>query len=205
MKAQEHGDRDLGSAIGKRVRGKRPEAGSHGRRASRRRVVARLGASPAGSTTREDGHCALSADAEVAVPAGYRPSPDEDYMNARQLAYFRQKLRAWREQLVDDTRESVEEVRDEERDVADDAERAARETQNALELRARNRDRNLIGKIDTALLRIEQGGYGYCAETGEPIGIERLEARPIATLSLEAQERREYLQKQQAGESSQGA
>ncbi|BBD80405.1 C4-type zinc finger protein, DksA/TraR family [Aerosticca soli] len=146
--------------------------------------------------TREDGRYALPAHVNIELPPGYRPSPDEEYMNPRQLAYFRNKLREWREQLVEESRQTMENLRDEVRDVGDEAERATRETENSLELRTRDRYRKLISKIDKALRRIEEGRYGYCEETDEEIGIERLEARPIATLSLDAQERREHLQKQ---------
>ncbi|GAP65865.1 RNA polymerase-binding protein DksA [Mizugakiibacter sediminis] len=146
--------------------------------------------------TREDGRYALPATVHIELPKGYRPSPDEEYMNPMQLAYFRNKLREWRDQLVEESRQTMENLREEVRDVGDDAERATRETENSLELRTRDRYRKLIAKIDKALRRIEEGRYGYCEETDEEIGVERLEARPIATLSLDAQERREHLRKQ---------
>jgi DnaK suppressor protein len=146
--------------------------------------------------TREDGRYALPLTVNIDLPPGYRPSPDEEYMNPRHLAYFRNKLRNWREQLVEESRQTMENLRDEVRDVGDEAERATRETENSLELRTRDRYRKLISKIDKALRRIEEGRYGYCEETDEEIGLERLDARPIATLSLDAQERREHLQKQ---------
>jgi DnaK suppressor protein len=146
--------------------------------------------------TREDGRYALPITTNIDLPTGYRPSPDEEYMNPRHLAYFRNKLRVWREQLVEESRQTMENLRDEVRDVGDEAERATRETENSLELRTRDRYRKLISKIDKALRRIEEGRYGYCEETDEEIGLERLDARPIATLSLDAQERREHLQKQ---------
>jgi len=117
-------------------------------------------------------------------------------MNPKHLAYFRQKLKDWRDQLVEESRQTMENLREEVRDVGDDAERATRETENSLELRTRDRYRKLISKIEKALRKIEEGRYGYCEETDEEIGLERLEARPIATLSLDAQERREHLQKQ---------
>lgn len=132
----------------------------------------------------------------VELPEGYKPSPDEPYMNPMQLEYFRRKLLKWREELVEESRQTLDHLRSEVRDVGDEAERATRESENALELRTRDRYRKLIAKIDAALRRIEDGTYGYCDETGEPIGLERLEARPIATLSLDAQERRELLQRQ---------
>lgn len=146
--------------------------------------------------TREDGRYALPLTTTIDLPPGYKPSSDEEYMNPRHLAYFRNKLREWREQLVEESRQTMENLRDEVRDVGDEAERATRETENSLELRTRDRYRKLISKIDKALRRIEEGRYGYCEETDEEIGLERLDARPIATLSLDAQERREHLQKQ---------
>jgi DnaK suppressor protein len=157
-------------------------------------AVATPGSEP--TITKEDGRYALPATVNIELPRGYKPSPKEEYMGPRQLAYFRNKLREWREQLVEESRQTMENLREEVRDVGDDAERATRETENSLELRTRDRYRKLISKIDKALRRIEEGRYGYCEETDEEIGIERLEARPIATLSLDAQERREHLQKQ---------
>ncbi|MHC1480471.1 RNA polymerase-binding protein DksA [Frateuria aurantia] len=146
--------------------------------------------------TREDGRYALPSTSTIELPPGYRPRNDEEYMNPRHLAYFRNKLRDWRDQLVEESRQTMENLRDEVRDVGDEAERATRETENSLELRTRDRYRKLISKIDKALRRIEEGRYGFCEETDEEIGLERLDARPIATLSLDAQERREHLQKQ---------
>lgn len=146
--------------------------------------------------TRESGRYALPSHIKVEVPESYRPSAAEEYMDPRQLAYFRAKLREWRAQLVEESRQTIDNLRDEVRDVGDDAERATRETENSLELRTRDRYRKLIAKIDKALRRIEDGSYGYCEETDEEIGIDRLDARPIATLSLDAQERREHLRKQ---------
>src|SRR5210317_1153847 len=136
----------------------------------------------------------------VKLPKGYKPSPDEEYMNPVQLEYFRQKLTSWRDELIEESRETISNLQAEVRDVGDEAERATRETENSLELRTRDRYRKLIRKIDKALNRIEEGEYGYCEETGEEIGIERLEARPIATLCLDAQERWE-LRQRQLGES----
>jgi DnaK suppressor protein len=153
-------------------------------------------AGKASDVTREDGRYALPTTVEIELPKGYRPKASEEYMGPRQLAYFRNKLREWRAQLVEESRQTMENLREEVRDVGDDAERATRETENSLELRTRDRYRKLIAKIDDALRRIEDGRYGYCEETDEEIGIERLEARPIATLSLDAQERREHLRKQ---------
>lgn len=146
--------------------------------------------------TREDGRYALPSTSNIELPKGYRPSNNEEYMNPQHLAYFRNKLRDWRDQLVEESRQTMENLRDEVRDVGDEAERATRETENSLELRTRDRYRKLISKIDKALRRIEEGRYGYCEETDEEIGLDRLDARPIATLSLDAQERREHLQKQ---------
>jgi len=148
------------------------------------------------SITREDGRYALPSTTVVALPAGYHPTAREEYMGPRQLAYFRAKLQKWREDLVEESKQTIDNLRDEVRDVGDEAERATRETENSLELRTRDRYRKLIGKIDKALKRIEEGRYGYCEETDEEIGIDRLDARPIATLSLDAQERWEHRQKQ---------
>ncbi len=133
---------------------------------------------------------------EVKLPEGYRPSDDEEYMNPKQVEYFRQKLLKWRQDLIDESQETINNLRGEVRDVGDEAERASRETENSLELRTRDRYRKLLGKIDQALSRIDDGSYGYCEETGEEIGLARLEARPIATLCLDAQERWELKQKQ---------
>jgi len=132
---------------------------------------------------------------EVKLPPGYKPSPDEEYMSPRQLEYFRRKLLAWREDLIEESKQTMENLRDEVRDVGDEAERAARETENSLELRTRDRYRKLLAQIDKALKRIEDGEYGFCEETGEPIGLERLEVRPIARFSIDAQERWELRQK----------
>ncbi|HEX6833412.1 MAG TPA: RNA polymerase-binding protein DksA [Rudaea sp.] len=146
--------------------------------------------------TREDGRYALPSTVNIDLPNGYKPNSKEEYMGPRQLAYFRAKLQKWREDLVEESKQTIDNLRDEVRDVGDEAERATRETENSLELRTRDRYRKLIGKIDKALKRIEEGRYGYCEETDEEIGIERLEARPIATLCLDAQERWEHRQKQ---------
>ncbi len=132
----------------------------------------------------------------VKLPKGYKPSEKEEYMSPKQLEYFRQKLLTWRADLVEESRETISNLREEVRDVGDEAERATRETENSLELRTRDRYRKLIKKIDQALARVDEGEYGYCEETGEEIGLARLEARPIATLCLDAQERWELRQKQ---------
>jgi DnaK suppressor protein len=128
----------------------------------------------------------------------YVPTPDEDYMNDRQLAYFKAKLLAWRADLLEEAKGTLDGLRDSaHHEVGDDVDRATREADQALELRTRDRCRKLVHKIDQALARIEDGSYGYCEETGEPIGLARLEARPVATLSVEAQERREIKERQQ--------
>ncbi|MEO6064740.1 MAG: RNA polymerase-binding protein DksA, partial [Lysobacterales bacterium] len=132
----------------------------------------------------------------VVLPAGYRPGPKDEYMGARQLEYFRRKLVSWREELVEESKQTIENLREEVRDVGDEAERATRETENSLELRTRDRYRKLISKIDEGLKRIEEGDYGYCVDTGEEIGTERLEARPTAERTLDAQERWEHRQRQ---------
>ena len=132
----------------------------------------------------------------ITLPQNYRPTDREPFMNAMQQEYFRQKLLKWRADLVEESQQTIDNLREEVRDVSDDAERATRETENSLELRTRDRYRKLISKIDKALKRIEEGHYGFCEETDEEIGIDRLEARPIATLSLDAQERWEHRQKQ---------
>ncbi len=132
----------------------------------------------------------------VKIPKGYKPSEDEEYMCQEHLEYFRQKLMDWRNSLIEESQETINNLRGEVRDVGDEAERASRETENSLELRTRDRYRKLLGKIDEALGRVDDGSYGYCEETGEEIGLARLEARPNATLCLDAQERWELKQKQ---------
>jgi DnaK suppressor protein len=127
----------------------------------------------------------------IALPEGYRPTESEPFMNQRHKIYFRNKLIAWKEEIVRQNRETLHLLHEDSAQHADFADRATSETDRALELRARDRQRKLIAKIDAALARIEDGSYGYCEETGEPIGLRRLDARPIATLSLEAQERHE--------------
>ena len=121
----------------------------------------------------------------------YRPTDKEPFMNERQREYFRLKLLDWREDILKEAKETLQHLQDESQNHPDLADRASSETDRAIELRARDRQRKLIAKIDDALRRIEEGVYGYCEETGEPITLARLEARPIATLSLEAQERHE--------------
>lgn len=135
--------------------------------------------------------------AEVKLAPGYEPSPQEEYMNPQQLAYFRRKLLDWRDALLRESQQTIDHLRSDgaSRYVGDEADRARDESEVALELRTRDRYRKLLPKIDAALRRIEDGTYGFCEETGEPIGLKRLEARPIATLSVEAQELREKSQR----------
>lgn len=132
---------------------------------------------------------------DIVLPAGYRPAETEPFMNERHRLYFRNKLLAWKEEIVRQNRETLQVLHEDSSQHADLADRATSEADRALELRARDRQRKLIAKIDAAIARIEEGSYGYCEETGEPIGLKRLEARPIATLSLEAQERHERREK----------
>lgn len=134
---------------------------------------------------------AKEPSAPIVLPADYRPSEDEPFMNELQRMYFRQKLVKWKEDIIDQTRETIAGLHEESAQHADIADRATSETDRATELRTRDRQRKLVQKIDAALARIEDGSYGYCEETGEPIGLRRLDARPIATLSVEAQERHE--------------
>ncbi len=125
------------------------------------------------------------------VDATYKPSDDEPFMNERQVAYFRQKLLAWKDDILKESKETLSHLQDENHVLPDIADRASSETDRSLELRTRDRQRKLISKIDAALKRIDDGSYGYCEETGDPISLRRLDARPIATLSIEAQERHE--------------
>ncbi len=130
-----------------------------------------------------------------ALAESYRPSEDEDFMNARQREYFRKKLEAWKDDILRESRGTLESLQEESTNHPDIADRASSESDRALELRTRDRQRKLIAKIDAALKRLDEGTYGYCEETGEPIGLARLDARPIATLSLEAQEMHERREK----------
>ena len=132
---------------------------------------------------------------DVLLPEDYRPAEDEPFMNDRQVEYFRRKLNAWKEELMSDSRDTIEALQDGTRNIPDVADRASEETDRALELRTRDRQRKLVSKIDSALRRIDEGEYGYCEVTGEPISLKRLDARPIATMSLEAQERHERREK----------
>lgn len=129
--------------------------------------------------------------AEYFLPEDYRPAEDEPFMNERQTEYFRRKLMDWKASIMDETAQTIETMRDGTRNIPDVADRASEETDMALELRTRDRERKLISKIDGALRRIDEGEFGYCNETGDPISLKRLDARPIATMSLEAQERHE--------------
>jgi DnaK suppressor protein len=129
------------------------------------------------------------------VDSDYRPSDDEEFMNERQLAYFRQKLLSWKENILKESQETLDQLKSESLREPDIADRASSETDWSLELRTRDRQRKLINKIDSALRRIDEGEYGYCEVTGEPISLGRLEARPIATMTVEAQERHERIEK----------
>lgn len=128
---------------------------------------------------------------EIVLDKDYTPSDDEPFMNDRQREYFRRKLTNWKNSILEGNRDTIEGMQTGTRNIPDVADRASEETDRALELRTRDRERKLVSKIDSALRRIEDGSYGYCEETGEPISLKRLDARPIATLSLEAQERHE--------------
>ena len=134
-------------------------------------------------------------ETSVILPPDYKPSADEEYMNEMQVEYFRQKLLDWKKSLLAQSQDSLEELRQGGLNQPDELDRASMETDKALDLRTKDRARKLISKINDALKRIEDGTYGYCEETGEPIGVERLEARPVATLSIEAQERHERMEK----------
>jgi DnaK suppressor protein len=136
-------------------------------------------------------HRPVAVKAEIELPAGYRPTEKEPFMSDLQRTYFRHKLIAWKEEILREGRSTLHNLHEDSSQHADLTDRATSETDRAIELRARDRQRKLIAKIDLAIVRIDDGTYGYCEETGEPIGLKRLDARPIATLSLEAQERHE--------------
>ncbi len=140
-----------------------------------------------------------AAREKVQLPEGYKPSDDEEFMNPVQSEYFRQKLLAWKADIIDQTRETVAYLQGENVSHPDPADTAAANADRQLELRTRDRLRKLVNKVDKALARIEAGTYGYCEETGDPIGVGRLDARPIATLSLEAQEMHERDERIKAG------
>lgn len=140
----------------------------------------------------------MSAEtSSVILPPDYKPTAKEKFMNPVMLEYFRQKLLRWREDLIAESNETIQHLREDVLQQPDIADRASAETEHALELRTRDRERKLISKINEALEKIEDGTYGYCEETGEPISVERLDARPIATLSIEAQERHERIERTQ--------
>lgn len=141
-----------------------------------------------------------AAQSNIVLPENYQPSDAEPFMSTLQRYYFKLKLLSWKEDILRQTRETLQGMVDDTLQYADLADRATSETDRALELRARDRQRKLIAKIDAALARIEDGTYGYCEETGEPIGLKRLDARPIATLSLEAQERHERRERVHRGD-----
>jgi DnaK suppressor protein len=131
----------------------------------------------------------------VEVDEDYKPTDDEPFMNERQKEYFRAKLQTWKEEILKESKETILHLQDENHVLPDLADRASSETDRSLELRTRDRQRKLISKIEAALKRLDDGSYGYCEETGEPISLRRLDARPIATLSIEAQERHERREK----------
>ena len=133
--------------------------------------------------------------AEVFLPDDYRPAEEEPFMNERQTEYFRKKLTDWRDELLSDGRDTIETLQDGTRNIPDVIDRSSEETDRSLELRTRDRQRKLVAKIDSALRRIDDGEFGYCIVTGDPISLKRLDARPIATMSLEAQERHERREK----------
>lgn len=132
----------------------------------------------------------------IVLPEGYAPCDDEPYMNEKQLAYFRRKLLSWRASLLEESQQTIDQMREEDKELSDVIDRASQESEHTLELRTRDRYRKLLAKIDSTLRRIEDGDYGYCDDTGEEIGLQRLEARPIASLTVEAQERRERRESQ---------
>jgi len=156
------------------------------------RTMAAAREEPAKKTQGESKKMAARAKvSEIVLPAGYRPAENEPFMNEMHRAYFRKRLLEWKDEILRQTRETLAILHEDSTQHADLADRATSETDRATELRTRDRQRKLIAKIDAALSRIEDGSYGYCEETGEPIGLKRLDARPIATLSVEAQERHE--------------
>jgi DnaK suppressor protein len=132
---------------------------------------------------------------KIMITPDYRPTEGEPFMNERQREYFRKKLLSWKQEILAESKETLVALQSENENHPDFADRASSETDRAIELRARDRQRKLIAKIDSALARLSEGTYGYCEETGEPISLRRLEARPIATLSIEAQERHERAEK----------
>ncbi len=137
---------------------------------------------------------------KIILPEGYKPSENEEYMNDSQLQYFKEKLLAWREQLIRDAENTLTQLQQESLQESDLGDRAALEAEKTIELRTRDRQRKLINKIDAALKRIDDGEYGYCEATGDQIGLKRLEARPVATLCIEAQEEHEKYERQHIDE-----
>ena len=133
--------------------------------------------------------------AETFLPDNYTPAEDEPFMNERQIEYFRRKLLTWKADILEDSRDTVAGMKDQTRNIPDIADRASEETDRSIELRTRDRQRKLVSKIDAALRRIDEGEFGYCVISGEPISLKRLDARPIATMTLEAQERHERREK----------
>ena len=144
----------------------------------------------------KDANVLKEKEKKIILPAGYIPSESEEYMNPMHLEYFRQKLLGWREELLDESRATIMHLQEENLNEPDLNDRASVETETAFELRTRDRYRKLLDKIDAALARVETDEYGYCVETGDPIGLKRLEARPVATLCIEAQERHENYERQ---------
>ena len=132
---------------------------------------------------------------KIILPAGYKPSEDEEYMNPMQLEYFKQKLQSWREELLEESRDTLDHLKEENWNEPDLTDRASVETETSIELRTRDRYRKLIDKIEHTIVKIDKNDYGYCEETGEKIGLRRLEARPVATLCIEAQMRHENYEK----------
>ena len=132
---------------------------------------------------------------QIILPVGYKPSEDEEYMNSMQLEYFRQKLQTWREELLEESRDTLDHLKEENWNEPDLTDRASVETETSIELRTRDRYRKLIDKIEHTIVKINKTDYGYCEETGEKIGLRRLEARPVATLCIEAQMRHENYEK----------
>jgi DnaK suppressor protein len=154
-------------------------------------TTSKSGRSAKGGTAHRNGVGVKTGVALLADKNNYRPTDKEPFMNERQRDYFRAKLLVWRDDILKEAKETLQHLQDENQNHPDLADRASSETDRAIELRARDRQRKLIAKIDAAIARIDDGSYGYCEETGEPIALKRLEARPIATLSVEAQERHE--------------
>lgn len=137
----------------------------------------------------------MTAKPKTALPEGYKPSPDEEFMNDLQILYFHKKLRDWKQEIMRESKETLNHLQEDSQKEPDIADRASSETDWSIELRTRDRQRKLVTKIDSAIARIKNGEYGYCEVTGEPISLQRLEARPIATMTLEAQEEHEQHEK----------